>query len=529
MMKFIQPIAGAALIGILMGCAAPVRSGAARYLPEGDICYSYTNYNSFFHKLSAILDTTHTDFMQSDLSAKEKQQWSVIFAAIRLAALNTGLTESLSSGISSSRLPGDADLCQTSRVLASASDDGLLWKFSGTGSLDLQSALGQLPADTLAAVMLTVDAETLFRQFEKMVEILSGNAFSLDKQNISAQSFSGTWQLVCLPGKDGIYAELTLPDRDGAGRRILKQHLPQMPDGTSYLPENEKIPELKVDFPDNCIRISLGKKQSAESRKLQTLPEIRTRAQHLPADGIGIIFLSADTGKYIRPERPAHLRPAPTVLGVLSRRPGALVLQTISDWDPVSEARLIPAVLTPIPGFMKVFLYLDEIRNAAKSLQKNKECSDQLQSIRKALTGYAASHQGNFPAASGLEGFRELLNAHLLAPDALLCPAATGDTAAENAEKFTADNCSYVYVGGSTVRTPADFPLVIDWPLNHKGEFHVLTVSGKILTFQYRKLESCRHAVSFLQSRFLFPEADFQRLLKVAIDLDKEFLKGQDK
>ena len=57
----------------------------------------------------------------------------------------------------------------------------------------------------------------------------------------------------------------------------------------------------------------------------------------------------------------------------------------------------------------------------------------------------------------------------------------------------------------------------------------MLTISGKILSFQFKNLDSCRKAVSFLQSRFLYPEPDFLRLLKVADTLDTTFLKGQSK
>ena len=69
----------------------------------------------------------------------------------------------------------------------------------------------------------------------------------------------------------------------------------------------------------------------------------------------------------------------------------------------------------------------------------------------------------------------------------------------------------------------------MDWPLNHRDEVRILTVGGKIHTFSIRDLNSCRKLASFLQSRFLYPEQDFRRLLDVADTLDNTFLKGYSK
>lgn len=525
-MRFILPVIGAAFICFLGGCVLPQQEGAARYLPESNVFYTCTAYTDFARRLSDTLDATHQDFQQSDLPDEAKQEWSVILASIRLAALHCGLNENLSSGTSCRRLAGEKTQFHTIRVLATRPPaQGVLWQFSGNRTVNLKQSLAQLPAETLAAIVLAVDTDAIRQPLLKTLETLYGKAARLNEQHL----FSGIWQWVCLPGEDGIYAELSLPDPDGTGYELLTQFLPQTPDGISYLPGNGRIPELKVIFSAGRTRITSGKKQETAPRQLLTKPEIQAGLQHLPADGIGVFYLSAEAGKYMQPDRPAPLRPIPEVLGMLSRMPDALILQTISDWDPVSESHLIPAVMTPIPGFMKLFLYLDWMKKTSASLQTNRECTGQMQSIRTALNSYAANHQGKFPAADGIEGFRELLKTQHLSPKALLCPSATGDTPAENAEKFTADNCSYVYIGGSTVKTPADFPLVIDWPLNHKDEFHMLTISGKILSFQFKNLDSCRKAVSFLQSRFLYPEPDFLRLLKVADTLDTTFLKGQSK
>ena len=128
-----------------------------------------------------------------------------------------------------------------------------------------------------------------------------------------------------------------------------------------------------------------------------------------------------------------------------------------------------------------------------------------------------------------MKEYIELLASGLIAPDELICPAAHGDNPARDAASFTYDNCSYVYVGGSGPQTPEDFPLVFDWPLNHRDRFHVFTVGGKVLTFSLKDLKSCRRLASFLQSRFRYSEPDFRRLLEAADKLDAKFLKGHSK
>ena len=527
-MRFILPVIGIAFICFLTGCTLPKQEGAVRYLPESEIFYTRTTYTDFVRRLSGTLDATHQAILQSDLPDEAKQEWCVILATIRLAALHCGLNENLTSGTSCRRLASEKIQFHTTRVLATRPPaQGILWNFSGNRTVNLQQSLAQLPAETLAAIVLPVDIDAIRQPLLKTLETLSGGRLNLKGQPSAGHAFSGVWQLVFLPGEDGIYTELSLPDQDGSGHALLTKLLPQTPDGTSYFPPQDNFPEMKVLFSAGRLLITCGQKQTANTRKLLTKPEIRDRSQQLPANGIGVFYLSAEAGKHMRPGRLDPLRPAPEVLGVLDRRQDALILQTISDWDPVSEALLIPTVTTPLPKFMKFLLYLDWLKKTSASLPLNGECTDQMQNIRKALNSYAADHQGIFPAADGIEGFRELLKTPYLSPKALLCPSATGDTPAENAENFTADNCSYVYIGGSSVRTPADFPLVIDWPLNHKDEFRMLTISGKILTFQLKNLNSCRKAVSFLQSRFLYPEPDFLRLLKVADALDTTFLQGE--
>ncbi len=529
-MRFFLPAAGAALICFLAGCNPQSRNGAAQYLPESNICYNYTSYTEFFNHLSDVIDAAHQGILQTNLSAEDKFEWSSKLAAVRLAIVSCGLNENISSGTSSTRLPGPKAQFKTTRVLCTGSEpEGLLWQFHGNRQINLPESLKNLPEDTLAAVLLPVDVQTISENLKELIQSQENAAILPSGQSRLFQSISGTWVLIIRPGEDGIYTELSLPDQHGLGRKFLQNFLQQTPDGTCNIPLDNKNLQCRVEFSANRILITSKQKSPEPNRKLLQLPAVQSSLPHLPADGIGIIYLSANAGAYIQPARLDALREMPNMLGVLTRKPDALILQTVSDWNPVSEKHLIPAVLTDWPQFLKVLLWADQFSIVTAAMQKNHGCSDHIQILRKAAADYAAAHNGKFPAASGIDGVRELLNGKFLDPAALVCPSAPGDTPAENAEKFTADNCSYVYVGGSTTSTPADFPLFFDWPLNHKDQFNVITVSGKVYSFQLKELNSCRKIASFLQSRFLYPEQEFLRLLKTADSLDAAFLKGHSK
>lgn len=523
-MKSFLILAGTWSILLLAGCAVDNAKGAAGYLPESNTYYHVTDYHFFFRNLNTIADNAHLHILHSKLPAPQKEKWSILLSALRMSSGALGLDENLFSGTSSVRLPGEKPLFRTTRVWGTkAAQPGLLWQTVTPEAIHVRSKLKQLPAHTIAAGAVNVRTEQICRLLEKTVNALSGEKIPFPTE--IAEDLSGVWEFACLPGQDGIYTEITLPDPRSHFETFLKSILPSREDGTKYAPQSEFSPEITFHFQPGRLTLAIGKKTVPPAGPLGDDPQILKRLAYLDANGAGFFYLSPSAGQYLQPDRAA----TPCILAVLSAKPEALILQSVSDWDPVSEQWLLPAVLAPVASLGKWFNHVENPLNTKSSLPEGSACTVQLEKLRTALENYAEKHGGKYPVPHSVEGLRELLKERLITPEQLLCPAATGDTAAKNAESFTADNCSYIYVGGSTRQTPADFPLIMDWPLNHRDEVRILTAGGKIHTFFIRDLNSCRKLASFLQSRFLYPEQDFRRLLDVADTLDNTFLKGYSK
>lgn len=523
-MKSFLLLTGALSVLLLAGCAVDNAKGAAGYLPESNTYYHITDYHFFFRNLNTIADNAHLHILHSKLPDREKEKWSIRLSALRLTAGASGLDENLFSGTSSVRLPGEKPLFRTTRVLGTTSTTpGLLWQIFAPQSIRIGEKLNPLPANTIAAGAVEVRTEHLFRLFGKTVNTLSGEMLPFPPE--IAEGLAGVWEFVCLPGKDGIYTEITLPDPRSHFSALLQSILPTREDGTKYAPQSEFSPEITFLFQPGRLTLAIGEKTVPPAGTLGDNPQILKHLAYLDANGAGFFYLSPSAGQYLQPDRAA----TPGILAVLTAKPEALILQSVSDWDPISEQWLLPAVLAPIAPFSEIFQSVEMPPETKNSLPEESACTVQLEKLRTALENYAEKHDGKYPAPHSVEGLRELLKEKWISPEQLLCPAATGDTAAKNAESFTADNCSYIYVGGSTRQTPADFPLIMDWPLNHRDEVRILTVGGKIHTFSIRDLNSCRKLASFLQSRFLYPEQDFRRLLDVADTLDNTFLKGYSK
>lgn len=514
------------------GCTMPEKDGAARYLPESEICYSITSYRELFRNLDLIAARLHTAIQAADMPEAQKQEWSVFLAALQLAAVRAGLDEDLTAGTSSLRLPGEKPLFRTTRVLATSNPEpGFLWKITGNGVVHVQETLADIPADAILVLSAMLDAEQITRQIQQAAAGLAPGQFPVCTD--PAENLSGNWRLILRSGKDGaFYAELHIPDRKKSLQTILQTLLPAGSDGVLRFPRKGQVPPVLFRLREDAVTLEIGKVFPPPGSSLLQTPALREKIRHLPEQGAGIFYLSSGAARALADQTGllAAVRDVPEILGVLTAQQNALILQTVSDWDPVSEAWLLPlAFMRPMPLFAAGLKTGQEVRDSALARQKAAGCTANMLAIRKALMTYAASHQGNFPAGHAVEGLQELLKAGAVTPDKLVCPAATGDIPAESAQKFTADNCSYVYVGGSTGSTPPDFPQVFDWPLNHKDHFHVLTVGGEVKTFYATNIRSCRKLASFLQSRFLYPEQDFRRLLEVADKLDSIFLKGHSK
>jgi len=516
---------------VLAGCAAPRQETAdmRALLPESDLYYYRAACTEPVRRVQELFDSLDMTIQRSKLPDRRRRELCTLFAACRLALLRSGLADDLAVGVSSVRAPdGEPGFFTTRALAAGKQSGGLLWKVFGPQPRNIRDDLAALPADTLAAFSADLQSAEIAARIAEVAELFAGEP---QQWTSIARAMSGRWTFLCRPGAPDMYFELTIPDRERKLGTLLKTFFPPRPDGVIHLPKLDNGAEPVVLSEGETFKLRIGTPAPVSGGGLAAVPEVQTFLRALPETGAGWFYLapgwiSGMTGENAVIPAAADL---PRVLAVLEVRPDALVLRSRSDWDPLSEAWLLPVMAFGAKPLAELTVSGGQARDSARELHDLRACEKRIGALGDAFRAYASAHGGKFPAADDIEGCRELLASGLIGPDGFICPAARGDTPAREAASFGYDNCSYVYVGGSGPQTPEDFPLVFDWPLNHRGRFHVFTVGGKVLSFSLDGLSSCRKLASFLQSRFRYPEPDFRRLLDVADKLDAKFLKGHSK
>lgn len=515
----------------LAGCAAPPQGTADMrdILPESDLYYYRASCAEPVRRIQELFDRLDQEMQRSQLPDRRKHELCAIFAACRLALLRSGLADDIACGVSSVRMPdGGPGFLTTRALVAGKKSDGLLWKMFGSQTRNIRAELAALPADTLAAFSIDLRTEEIAAQSAGIAELFTGMPMQWTQV---AQALTGRWRFVCRPGMPDMYFELTVPDRKQTLGAFLKTFFPPRTKDTIRLPKFDNGIEPVILLAGEELILRIGSPADPPGGGLASLPEVDSSLRVLPETGAGWFYLAP--GWINGMTRDSAVLPAatdlPRILAVLDVRPDALILRSRSDWDPLSEAWLLPIVAAGAKPLSDLLAAGEEMQESAREMQSFRACEKQIGLLGAAFRTYASAHGGKFPAGHDIEGCRELLAAGLIGPEAFVCPAARGDTPAKDAASFTYDNCSYVYIGGSGPDTPEDFPLVFDWPINHCGQFHVFTVGGKVLSFSLKELNSCRKLASFLQSRFRYPEPDFRRLLDVADKLDAKFLKGHSK
>jgi len=123
---------------------------------------------------------------------------------------------------------------------------------------------------------------------------------------------------------------------------------------------------------------------------------------------------------------------------------------------------------------------------AASDVDKAKEeklrnaCMNNIKQIGVALHMYANVFEGKFPEASGAKGLDKLRSGGFLEhPQSYICPA-TGNMPATFGQPITEECCDYAYVGGLTVYSDANTPILWCKPENHKDYGNILYVNGEV-------------------------------------------------
>jgi len=405
-------------------------------------------------------------------------------------------------------------------VLRHHPDDanGLLWKISGTANDDLTGSLRAVPANALLAATFSLDTETAAVCAARLLPVLTGHPLPDGRLDEIAAAISGQYGLLVLPLEDeqtGLIA--VIPDRNARLHRLLATMYPIGKDGAVM------APDLKGYFlhnSDTTLFFSAPEAQAAfiaDAPLLLDDPAAAPLYQDRSFNGTGFLYLADTT---VLPDRWHDLR-QPTLLILSAGENGLRAdIRAAWNWTDLLTTLLLPAA-PPTETTARNILAL--VQNQEMKWLENTDsadCTDRMRQLYQALMQYHSTN-GTFPAPAGLAGLR-LLVQNGLAPAMLLCPAATADLPA-NGDQITPDNCSYLYFG-----PPEDagdtMPLLMDWPKNHRDRFGVLFANGDIRFFPLPAPQSCRRAVSLLQSRYHYPETEFRRLLRFADQMDREHL-----
>lgn len=548
--------AAAALLCALCGCRSAesdpstrLREQVASRLDAGGSCYQYSDLTATLDAFYAYGDRVSRAVLQSDLPAERRATLTAVWNTFLLGVSLSGLDGGVAVGSSSVRLglPPSSPVRHRNVVCAVRSSEnqpGLIWNLFGDGRRDLRGALETVPADALLAADFEFRPELLL----KFAEHLASNfrqegrpepRFLSDLKE-TVPSLSGVWRIIVAPPADGardgalpFLFSLRLPDHDGRLFKLLTgSPAPSAPGAVLPLARFKSLtssPPAVAAQGDSVVIYSDGQAVRALGDGTPRLSEtagFASLTSGLTLEGSGFLYSAAGLGRTLDFLVPGQLGGVPLPLElpeqlyVLHAEPLGITAEGNSEWD-LSTTQLC-LKLTPVLMRLASKTVL-RVENAAATVRGNADfqsCGDNMRRIGRALAAYARAHGGRFPAGGAVEGMRELISGGYLPAASAVCPAAHGDSPAPDAGSFGPSNCSYVYFGGSSDKSAAKLPLLTDWPLNHRNRFHVLFVDGEIRSYALENLNSCRRLVSFLHSRFRYGEADFQRLMNAAKELD---------
>lgn len=491
-------------------------------------------------------------------------------AEVSRVALHTALAWRLSGiedirgyGSSSVRISGKdepARFHNRAFLMIRPESKGVLWAIPGKENRPFAPTWEALPAETDGvfqcdlnpgeALRILSGSQTIapYLKDEKLTAILGESPEKL------LDGFAGTVTFATIPApasdKEAIqrnHIMASVPDNGGKLAGLIRK-------GASFLPgvksETERIvlpPVFGEQAPQARPVILLGegrivffsslaaeKAFSAPQKKLAENADFKRFAAGLPTDGIAFVY---SHGNFAEPfnqimeqfgqtfRMPETAWPQ-TILSVIRREHDGFLMLENSTLDnnqkAVFQATVIPAVIGAV--IIKEYQQRQAGEESTEEApDTTAECQLKLEQFKSALAGYAAKHDGAYPAKDGLEGIRELLAGKFLPLDATVCPGAAGeDVPAASAQAFDYSNCSYLYFGGFTEKSNPKLPLVADWPLNHSGAVNVLLIDGTIEKLDL-KTNNCKRIIGQLQSMYHYSEEEFRNLIRQTDAIDKLF------
>lgn len=436
---------------------------------------------------------------------------------------------------------------------------GVLWALPGRENRPFAPLWKSLPADVDSAFEIDLapgDACRILAGSDKIAPYLKNaqvTAFLGQTPEELLDGLSGAFTVATIPapGSDEALQKkhmmLSIPDRNGKLAGLIRKGATLLPgvkaegDRIEFIPLfGDKAPKARPVAILKDGRVTLYSSVAAEkaftapAKKFTETDDFKRFSAGLPGEGIAFSYARENYAELLNLVMEAlgqEFRMPETAWNttrftVLRRDGNNFLAISNSDIDSNQEAALHRVVAPAAVAAVLVKQYMDKNGGnepKAEAPDTTGECQIRLEQFKSALAAYAAKHNGTYPAGNGIEGVRELLAGQFLPLEATICPgAADEDAPAADAKSFGYDNSSYVYFGGFTAKSNPKLPLVIDWPLNHKGAVNALLIDGTIEKIEL-ETTSCKRIVGKLQAMYHYNEEEFQNLIKQADALDKMF------
>ena len=538
-MSFVRLFSGVTLAAVLLltGCSpagSPAFRRVAAKLNPGGTCYFVADAATLpaqmkfiFRRVRPVIETALDD-LNAPFSADR------VVAELDKFFTNSGLRRIQAFGQSSILLSGSPDrppcFFHNRMVLDTAGGKGVppFLQFYQGEVLRMDDFLERIPADALLAGSCNLNPGMLWRYLHDNYPIPEQIGVTIQMYaNCPAQEFldglSGRCHAVILPpaeeGKSGdsfpmvrflyeipdrdnrlfrIIAKIRMVDPDQAGSVTLKLEKTAPTQTLTLIRDNDRLVFTNDAALPGTIRAMCQKGET-----LRKNPAIQRALRHLPA-AADACCLENYRFLTITGNAPGAADENLWSAGCAVINSDGLMIyhNDYVDWNGCSF-KMAAAV---IPGILQGVRMAAALRGAAAQEDPitDEDCRGDLEKLSVAVSKFRKTHDA-LPAAPGAEGLRELLK------------SAEGELAVEPGY--------YVYFGTlPDVRTAADrTPLIFERPdCWSRNKLALLFADGHVETPRVpSEISNCEELISYLHTRYRYPEKDLNAFSERARQLDK--------
>lgn len=502
------------------GCATPKketleRRAVARYLAGDALEYSFIS-STAWKKSCADIDRMLDGAVPLASDAEARRELASGIFLYRLLWSISGAESINCIGRSSGDL-GNGLIQERMVLLTDPDKPGLLRDLPGTGTIDPEAQIRELPAGTKVALYIDVKPVELLKALSRCGEygesLLSNLPAGLPVKELISGT-DGIWSITVADKnvKDPII-RIELPDN---GQRLFNfcALLLRKPDALKKGIKRLELPDFGVVSIDGTrLTLYVGRRSEKffkEAKKIDfsTLkPELFSA---LPKQAIAVGFIDAkgfddDTWKFGNQTFPSLLpNEHPEVLAVsrLPEESGLLITNNAGSTILSSDLSLILEVILP---WMRKFQASEAPAKRPEAKRVPAAARPPVKAVKKEQVP-VCSCAAVFHAVNGAFKANPALEAGLYQlKDGKLIPVANGKYDAALFKISAAD---------------PRLPMWISAP--HGSGFCVLTADGKRSSFKLAKPESFRRVIGFLHTIYEFDENVFRQLIQAAGNLDRK-------